>query len=282
MVGNYQVWICVANIFFIHILNAQIYIKQFVNHSYEQIAVDEQKNIYLLSPKEATLTKFFYNLHYDSSIVVGGNNLSSKESFIKPTDILIPDSKTIFVVDLLANDIKFLNTNLKIQKIWNFNLIHENYQPFQLQTATIAPTGEMFIQNKLNAMIYRVNVFGEIDRVMGGNNFAEASITDYAKLTYTKEGLYVWVFNQNQLFHFDYNTNFKKVFNFSFSIENIFSDYHNLMAYQKSQILLFLKNENFIPIYEHNNEIIDAYLIDNQIYILDKDGIFLFTLKNSK
>lgn len=278
MVGRCLALICAVN-YLLSTLTAQEYLLRFKNHQFEQIAIDEQKNIYLLNPKEATLSKFFKIQNYDSSLVIGGKNLSLRESFIKPSDILIPDSKTIFLVDNLANDIKFLNTNLKILKIWNLNQLKEEYQPFQIHSATITPTGEMFIQNKLNSLIYRINVFGEIDRTIGGNNFAEASITDNAQLVCTKEWLFVWVKNEKTIFQFDHNGNFKKSFKISNEIENIFSDVNYLMAHDKNQVFLFYKNEKITLFIQHHSPIIDAYLIDNHIYILDTNGICHYSLK---
>lgn len=281
MAGIWLVGIYVVSLIGLE-MKAQNLILPLHNHDYEHLAVDEQKNLYLLNPKQATLTKYFFNQNYDSSIVVGGRNLSMKESFVKPSEMIIPDSKTLFIIDILANDIKFLNTNLKIQKVWNFNQIQDEYQPFQLQTATIAPTGEMFIQNKLNSMIYRVNVFGEIDRSIGGNNFAEASITDYAHLTCTKDGLWVWVNSEKKLYQFDLNANFKKNIQLSKNFENIISDHQNLFAYEKNQIFLIYKNESIVLLFEHPSPIIDLYIRENQIYILDSKGIWSYSMKNSK
>jgi hypothetical protein len=282
MVGKYPVWIYAVNCFIFSFIHGQNYVLKFSFHSYEQIALDEQKNIYLVSPSKATLTKFFQHQNYDSSIVVGGKNLSLKESFVKPEEILIPDSKTIFLLDPLSNDIKLLNTNLKIQRVWNFNQVQGDLQPFQLHSAAIAPSGEMFIQNKLNSLIYRINTFGEIDRTIGGNNYAEASITDAAKLACTKEHLYVWVQSEKKIYQFDHNGNFIKTYEFSINIEKIVSDIQNLIGYGKSQVYLFTKNGVFINILEHNLPIIDLYFIDNQIYILDELGVSLYVLKKSK
>lgn len=281
MVGKCLVGIYAVNVFFFF-LKAQNLILPLNLHHYEQIAVDEQKNIYLLNSQDATLSKLFFKQNYDSVLVIGGKNLSLKESFIQPSELIIPDSKTIFVIDLFANDIKLLNTNLKIQKIWNFNQIKEEYQPFQLQTAVILPTGEMFIQNKLNSMIYRVNVFGEIDRQLGGNNFAEASITDYAQLASTKEWLFIWVKTEKKLYQWDHNGNFKKSFQFSENFENIVSDKNNLWLYQKSQIYYLYNYETLIYLFEHKNSILDLYLFDNQMYILDKMGVWQYDFKKSK
>ncbi len=282
MVGKCLVWIYVVKSI-LAFTYAQKLILPLQNHNFEHIAIDEQKNLYLLNSKEATLTKKFYNdQKFDSSITIGGKNLSLKESFVKPSEILIPDSKSIFIIDLLANDIKFLNINLKIQKIWNLNQIQDEYQPFQIQNATITPTGEMFIQNKLNSMIYRVNVFGEMDRIIGGNNFSEASITDYANMTCTKEWFYVWVNSEKKLYQFDHNANFKKSFQFSINFENIIANNQNLLASYKNQVYIIYKNENVIPILEHKNLIIDFYIRENQIYLLDSLGVWQYSLKNSK
>lgn len=281
MVGKCLVWIYVVNVF-AFFLKAQNFVLPLDNHHYEQIAVDEQKNIYLLNPQNATLTKFFFKQNYDSVLVIGGKNLSLKESFVQPSELIVPDSKTIFVIDLFANDIKLLNTNLKIQKIWNFNQIKEEYQPFQLQTAVILPTGEMFIQNKVNSMIFRVNVFGEIDRQLGGNNFAEASITDYAQFACTKEWLFIWVKTEKKLYQWDHNGNFKKSFQFSENFENIISDTNNLWANQKSQIYYLYNYETPMDLFKHQNFILDLYVLDNQIYILDKMGVWQYDIKKSK
>jgi len=79
MVGKYLVWIYAVNCFIFSFIHGQNYVLKFSFHSYEQIALDEQKNIYLVSPSKATLTKFFQHQNYDSSIVVGGKNLSLKD-----------------------------------------------------------------------------------------------------------------------------------------------------------------------------------------------------------
>lgn len=273
MGGSLQVLTFVASIG-IHALLAQDTLIKFSKHSYQVLSVDAQQNVYLLDPSKALLTKYFAAFNYDSSLTVGGKNLGFAESFVRPNALLLPDNKTIYVLDPAANQIKLLNYNLRVQRTLYLNELNFK-ESFQLHTACVLPTGELWLQNALNAELIRINTFGAIDRQIGGNNFAEASIIEPAQLLAAINGFWAVLPNAKQITHFDLNGTWLNTYEFSETFEKIKIALDAFIFSYKNQIytMPFPGNPKKI-IFQSNMPVIDFYIIEKQIFILTEKCLY--------
>lgn len=273
MDGSLLVLICVVSLG-AHGLLAQDTLIQFSKHSYQVLSIDAQQNVYLLDPSKALLAKYFAAFNYDSSLTVGRKNLGFAESFIRPNALLLPDNKTIYVLDPAANEIKLLNYNLRVQRTLHLNEL--NYkESFQLHTACVMPTGELWIQNALNAELIRINTFGAIDRQIGGNNFAEASITEPAHLLSARKGMWAVLPGSKQIVFFDLNGVWNNTYEFSEPFEKIKIASEVFFFSYKNQIysMTFPGMQKKL-IYQSNLSVIDFYITEKHIFILNEQALY--------
>lgn len=145
------------------------------------IAVDGERNIYLLEEQGNRLHKLLAIANYDSVVTIGGKS-HREEGMLHPIKIVVPNRQQLYVLDEGNARLLLFNTNLKLVKQIDFNQRDDNWQWLSEgeevfpQTFTVGPTGDLFILNRFNNKVLKINTFGEWELSFGGTDYGEGAL----------------------------------------------------------------------------------------------------------
>ncbi len=149
--------------------------------SSDQIEVDNEGNIYLLSNTYQSIYKYLSITRYDSSIFIGGQS-QREEGLSNPVKISSDNRQSLYVLDDVARRIILLNTNFQLIREMDFLELNTSIDRFIDQQDVFPQSfclnlaGEIFVLNQLDNRISKTNVFGEIEISFGGTDYGEGSL----------------------------------------------------------------------------------------------------------
>lgn len=148
--------------------------------SIEKLVADQENNLFLLSPAKAKLHKVFSANNYDSTLTIGGKGIRN-ESFNLPSQLVVPNRQSVFVLDYLNRRIVHLNTNLKQINATNFltlqgQIPETEYVDLYPFAFSVGPTGELFLFNRDDLKIYKFTNNGRLERTFAGLDYGAGSV----------------------------------------------------------------------------------------------------------
>jgi len=251
------------------------------------ISADPQGNIYVADAGNNKILKFDGRGNLLKG--VGGFGWG-REQFDRPVDICAKTGLDIFIADYNNGRIERYDRNLNY--ISSFPADEEVEGPLRFgypAGVSVSPHGDLFIAERENNRILKINSFGELETVFGDINSGEGKLQKPGQLEVSKDGLvYVCDEAASRILLFDYFGNYMGGFGDGMlkAPKGIFfwERYKWLFVADpgKGQIIAFDSSGRGILIQPVKNDQlrpIDLVLIGDRVYVLEADRITVFRLK---
>lgn len=255
----------------------------------DQLEVDNELNIYLLSREELRIYKYLNITHYDSSIVIGGQS-QREEGLSNPAKLDLNNRQSLYVLDDIARRIILLNTNFQLVRQLDFldvdpTLIRfEEQQDLFPQSFCLNTVGEIFVLNQLDNRVLKMNLFGEIETIFAGTNYGEGSLFQPVDIQATIDNLiFVSDIKQQKITVFNnfgtFQSNIRPKGVIKWNSFHIFENY--LICFNERQILIqnLLDNSFQESTFPQGVLVKDVYVNRQFIYLLMENAVLLYNFK---
>jgi hypothetical protein len=144
----------------------------------QQLAIDGERNLFLLDLNQNRLYKYFALTNYDSAISLGGRG-NREEGFLQAQKISVQNRQTLYLLDEGSQRILLFSINLRLLESLDLltfsgqSAPSESLYPLSFDVSGI---GEMFVLNQWDNKVYKFNAFGAFERSFGGLDFGEGSL----------------------------------------------------------------------------------------------------------
>ena len=145
------------------------------------LEIDGEGNIYLLEAQGNWITKLLAIAAHDSAVRIGGKSHRA-EGLFEATKMVVPNRQQLYVLDEGQSRILLFNTNLKPINQIDFGQRDDNWQWLSAgeeiypSDMNVAPTGDLFILNRYDNKVLKINTFGEFELSFGGTDYGEGAL----------------------------------------------------------------------------------------------------------
>lgn len=254
----------------------------------QAIEIDQENNIFLLSPSKHRLYKLYSNTAYDSVQTIGGKGIGN-EGFNHPSKLIVPNRQSVFVLDELNRRIVQLNTNLKVTQETNFLTLRNTVQDSDLGDLlpigfTVGPTGELFLLNQEDLKVWKFTFDGNLERAFAGLDYGEGSVVDPCDIIINRESnVFIVDCEDQSVLVYDLYGTFQYRLAvptpFAWARAKVFA--RTVIYFDQSQLFFYNTfTQNAGPFLETEQDIVDLALNGEFMFVLFENQINLYRIKN--
>jgi len=150
--------------------------------AFDQIQVDIQGNIYLLSFEQKVLYKYLADTSYDSLLTIGGASSLELVPLLDPLEMRVSNYQQLYVLDAGTQSVLIFDKDLsRLQTLEFRNTADATYdasgsQNFQVRSMGINPLNEVYLLNAWDHRIYHFSPNGSLLQTFGGMDYGMGTL----------------------------------------------------------------------------------------------------------
>ena len=149
---------------------------------FDQIQVDIQGNIYLLSHQQKGLYKYLANTGYDSLLNIGGASSLNSAVLLAPHEMQVSNYQQLYILDEGTQSILIFDKDLSRLRSLDFRTSFEvsgnaaGGQNIQVLSMAVNTVNEVYLLNSWDHKIYHFDLQGNLLQTFGGMDYGPGTL----------------------------------------------------------------------------------------------------------